>query len=149
MADFTIRMTTTLPATRCFATLTDWDAHSAAIPLTTLRHEGSPRVGQRFVARTGVRRVGFDDVMVVVALRPPAGDEPGDESGVTEVRKEGRVIGGDVAWTVTPLAIGSLVEWRQHLTVGWLPDVLDPVVGFVGRAAYSSGLRRILASGIH
>jgi len=37
---------------------------SAAIPLTRLQHDGLPRVGQRFVARTVWGRLGFDDTMV-------------------------------------------------------------------------------------
>ncbi len=140
MADFSIRVSTSRSAEDCFRRLVDWDAHSAAIPLTRLRHEGEPRVGQRFSARTGIGPLGFDDPMVVEVLRVPAGDSP----GAVEVAKLGRVITGRVGWTVTPTAGGADVEWRQQLTVGWLPRWLDPVVGRVGRAAYQVGLRRIL-----
>ncbi|HSN42485.1 MAG TPA: hypothetical protein VLR88_00345 [Propionibacteriaceae bacterium] len=149
MAHFVIRASSRRPAIDCFDHLADWDAHGAVIPLTTLEHEGPPRVGQRFVARTGLGRlgmgkVGFDDVMVVTELRPPAGDDPGDTPGVGEVQKTGRVVGGHVRWTVTPSTSGSDVEWNQDLTVGWLPGWADPVVGLVGRAAYTAGLRRLL-----
>jgi hypothetical protein len=144
MADFVVRATTPLPASACFERLLDWDAHSAAIPLTRLRHEGVARLGQQFVARTGVGRLGFDDPMVVELLRRPAGDRPDDLPGVVEVAKQGRVIGGRVRWTVTPAPDGAVVEWRQHLVVGWLPRWLDPVVGAMGKLAYGAGLRRIL-----
>lgn len=144
MADFVIRASTSLYASHCFARLVDWDAHSAAIPLTRLRHDGVARVGQHFVARTGITRLGFDDPMVVELLRPPAGDAPGDLPGVVEVAKQGRVIGGRVQWTVTPTATGADVEWTQHLVVGWLPRWLDPVVGVLGRAAYGAGLTQLL-----
>lgn len=147
MAEFVIRAGSPLPASACFDRLIDWDAHSAAIPLTQLRHEGEPRVGQRFVARTGLGRFGFDDVMVVDLLRRPAGDTAGALPGLVEVAKQGRVVGGRVRWTVTPTAAGSEVEWRQDLRIGWLPRWLDPVVGLVGRAAYTAGLKALLRPG--
>lgn len=144
MAEFVIRATSLLPASVCFDKLVDWDAHSAAIPLTTLRHDGVARLGQRFVARTAIGRIGFDDPMVVELLRRPAGDQTGDLPGVVEVAKRGRVIGGTVRWTVTPTAAGTEVEWTQRLVIGWLPRWLDPVVGALGRIAYGTGLRRLL-----
>lgn len=145
MADFVVRVASPRPASVVFARLVDWDAHSAAIPFTVLHHEGAATLGQRFVARTGVGRLGFDDPMRVDLLRPPAGDRPGDVPGQVEVTKTGRVLRGSVRWTVTPLPAGAEVEWRQRLVVGWLPRFLDPVVGLVGRAAYRAGLRRLLA----
>ncbi|MGV8909658.1 MAG: hypothetical protein ACOH1Y_11810 [Propionicimonas sp.] len=145
MAEFVIRATSPLPASVCFDKLVDWDAHSAAIPLTTLHHDGVARLGQRFVACTSIGRIGFDDPMVVELLRRPAGDQPGDLPGVVEVAKLGRVIGGTVRWTVAPTAAGTEVEWTQRLVVGWLPRWLDPVVGAAGRLAYGSGLRRLLS----
>ena len=145
MADFVVRVASRRPASAVFARLLDWDAHSAAIPLTVLRHEGTPAVGQRFVARTGLGRLAFDDPMRIDLLRPPAGDAPGDLPGVVEVSKTGRLLRGSVRWTVVPAASGTEVEWRQRLVVGGLPRFLDPAVALVARAAYGAGLRRILA----
>ena len=142
MADFVIRATSPLPPGECFARLVDWDAHSAAIPFTRLSFEGSARVGQRFVARTGWGRLGFDDPMAVEVLRPPAGDQP----GVVAITKQGRVVGGTVGWTVAGTAGGSEVVWTQHLVIGWLPRFLDPLVGVLGRIAYGAGLRRLLGA---
>jgi hypothetical protein len=144
MADFVLRAASPLPARACFDHLVDWDAHSAAIPLTRLHYDGEPRVGQRFVARTGWGRIGFDDIMVVELYRPPAGDRPGDLPGAVEITKRGRAVGGTVGWTVTPTATGSDVEWTQHLVISWLPRLLDPLVGALGRMAYGTGLRRLL-----
>ena len=147
MAQFTIVMTSLRPARAVFAQLTDWDAHSAAIPLTRLEHEGDPVVGQRFVARTGMAAIGFDDPMEVRVLRPPAGDAPGDPSGRVEVVKLGRVIAGNVGWTVTAVPAGCVVQWNQELRVPWLPRWADPIVGRAGRVAYRAGLRRLLRAG--
>jgi hypothetical protein len=144
MAEFTITREVAAPARAVFDRLLDWDAHSAAIPLTRLSHSGTPAVGQRFVARTGWRRLGFDDPMVVELLRPPAGDAPGDLGGVVEVAKRGRVVAGTVRWSVTPTGTGTRVEWRQRLVLPWLPGFLDPVAGRVARLAYAAGLGRLL-----
>lgn len=144
MARFTLTEPWPAPARVVFDHLLSWEAHSTAIPLTELAHEGTPRPGQRIVARTGGTRFGFDDPMEVRVLRPPAGDAPGDAEGLVEVTKEGRVITGWVRWTVTPAPNGSVVRWTQELTVPWLPRRLDPLVGTVGHAAYRSGLRRLL-----
>ncbi len=144
MADFVLRVVTSLSARAAFARLVDWDRHTAAIPFTTLSYEGVPHPGQRFVARTALGRLGFDDVMVVDLVRPPAGDQPGDVPGLVEVSKHGRILGGSVRWTVTPLATGSRVEWAQHLIVGRLPGLADPLVAGIGRLMYGLGLRRII-----
>ncbi len=144
MADFVLQAASALPARITFVRLVDWDAHSAAIPLTKLHYEGLPRVGQRFVARTGVGPLGFDDVMVVDELRAPAGDQPGDEPGLVAISKHGRVVGGTVGWSVTPTAAGSAVVWTQHLVIPWLPRWMDGVVGAIGSRAYGMGLRRLL-----
>jgi hypothetical protein len=145
MADFVLHAASARPARACFDRLVDWDAHSAAIPLTTLLHEGEPRVGQGFVARTGWGSLAFDDVMVVDELRRPSGDQPGDEPGVVAVTKHGRVISGTVSWTVTAASIGSDVTWTQHLVISWLPRWMDPLVGAIGQRAYASGLRRLVS----
>lgn len=146
MADYVLRVSSRLGARECFALLSDWDAHEAVIPLTRLVHDGTPRVGQRFVARTGVGPFGFDDSMVVTALEAPSGDGPGEGPGLCEVAKVGRVVGGRVRWTVVATANETEVEWAQTLTIPWLPAFLDGLVGAVGRHAYGLALRRILAS---
>ena len=144
MADFVLHRSSSLAARAAFERLVDWDAHSAAIPLTRLRYEGAPRVGQRFVARTGVGRFGFDDVMVVDVLEPPGGDLPGDVPGRVTITKHGRVVGGTVGWKVAPTATGSEVTWTQHLVIPWLPLWMDGLVGAVGSRAYGMGLRRLV-----
>lgn len=145
MPEFVIRLSTPLDAAVAFDRLVDWDRHSAAIPLTTLTYEGVARVGQRFVARTAVGPLGFDDVMVVELLRRPTGELP----GVVEVSKHGRVLGGTVHWTVTPTPGGSEIEWRQQLVVRWLPRLLDPLVAAIGKVAYGMGVRRLLGTPSH
>lgn len=140
MADFVLHAPSPMSAQDCFDRLCDWDAHSASIPFTRLSYEGSPRTGQQFVARTQLGPIGFDDPMVVDVLRPPAGDQP----GLVQITKHGRIISGTVSWTVAPTDTGSEVVWTQHLDIPWLPRALDPLVGAIGRRAYGMGLRRLV-----
>lgn len=140
MADVELRVSTPLTADVAFDRLVDWERHSAAIPLTRVTYEGALRTGQRFVARTAVGPIGFDDVMVVDLLRRPTREVP----GLVEVSKHGRVLTGTVRWTVTDTPDGSEIVWRQTLVVGRLPRHLDPVIAVIAKVAYGRGVRRIL-----
>jgi hypothetical protein len=87
--------------------------------------------------------VGFDDVMVVESIEAPAATT----AGRARIRKEGKVVRGDIDLLVTPTASGSTVEWSQRIGVRGVPALLDPVVAKVAGAAYGSTIRRLLARG--
>ncbi|WP_436535669.1 SRPBCC family protein [Actinoplanes sp. HUAS TT8] len=146
MALFTVARDVRAPASVAWNVLVDWPRHGDWVPLTTVRTT-TPRpdgVGARFVARTGVGPLAFDDPMTVVVWEPPAGDEPGAAPGRCEVAKSGRVVHGRALFTVTPLP-------GRHCRVAWTEDVtvsprrltrhIDPVVGFAGRLAFATTLR--------
>ncbi|NUO90702.1 MAG: hypothetical protein HOQ18_07745 [Dermatophilaceae bacterium] len=144
MARFTVVVETGLPADEAWRRLLDLRAHTAVIPLTTLRGEvltaDGLRAGSRFVARTAVGPLGFDDRMVVDQIAPP---QPGG-GGSARIRKEGNVVRGRIDLAVTPTAGGSRVEWEQVIRVRPVPAVLDPVVALVARLAYATTIRRLL-----
>jgi carbon monoxide dehydrogenase subunit G len=144
MAHFTVVADTELPADEAWRRLLDLRAHTRAIPLTTLRGEvltaDGLRAGSRFVARTAVGPVGFDDRMVVDQISPPSRDG----AGSARIRKEGHVVRGQIDLTVVPTGRGSRVEWEQVIRVRPVPAVLDPVVALVARLAYGTTIRRLL-----
>lgn len=144
MARFTVVVETGLPADEAWRRLLDLRAHTAVIPLTTLRGEvltaDSLQAGSRFVARTAVGPLGFDDHMVVDQIARP---EPGG-GGSARIRKEGNVVRGQIDLAVTPTAGGSRVEWEQVIRVRPVSAVLDPVVALVARLAYRTTIRRLL-----
>ncbi len=140
MAKFTIRTKSDLSAEKAFAQLLDLDIHTRSIPLTVVHHEGEPRVGQEFNARTSIGRFGFDDIMRIEKLVKPTLTEP----GVVQIVKTGKVVGGTVHWTITPVGSGSQILWEQDLTIAHIPRFFDPIVAFVGRLAYGQGLKKIL-----
>lgn len=145
MATFTIRLDPPLPAPEAWRRILDLHGHTAVIPLTTVTGAamtaGALVEGSRFVARTGVGPVGFDDVMVVDEITQPSADR----AGRARIRKEGKVVRGSIDLAVTPQASGSRVEWSQQIGVRGVPRVLDPVVALVARLAYGTALERLLA----
>jgi carbon monoxide dehydrogenase subunit G len=144
MARFTVDIETELPAEEAWRRLLDLRAHTAVIPLTTLSGDVLTAEdlvpGSRFVARTGLGPLGFDDRMVVDQIIPP---EP-DSAGSARIRKEGNVVRGHIDLAVVPTGRGSRVEWEQVIRVRPVPAALDPVVGRVARLAYATTIRRLL-----
>lgn len=140
MGRYRIELPSTLPADEAFHRLVDLDAHTAVIPLTTLRHTPPLQAGSRFTARTAVGPVGFDDSMLVREYA-----EPGDGPGRAVFVKTGRWVTGESQLTVASTEGGSHVVWQQDIAMPWLPGFVDPVVTQVARQAYTMALRRLLA----
>ncbi len=136
MADFEVHLDPPLPAPEAWSRILDLRAHTAVIPLTTVTGDAMVANelvdGSRFVARTGLGPVGFDDVMVVEAIVPPTPTS----AGRARIRKEGKVVRGVIDLTVTPTAAGSAVVWsQQHRGAG---GACDPRPGRV-----EGGARRL------
>lgn len=140
MAKFTIRTKSDLSAEKAFTQLLDLDIHTKSIPLTVVHHDGAPRVGQVFNARTSIGRLGFDDIMRIENLVTPTSNQPGE----VQIVKKGKIVGGTVRWTITPAGSGSEILWEQDLTIAHIPKFFDPIVAFIGRMAYRQGLKKIL-----
>ncbi|MBT2367349.1 SRPBCC family protein [Streptomyces sp. ISL-10] len=143
MAVFRIGRTTALPAAECWLRVTDWPAHAAQVPLTSVSvRGGTPTgVGTVFVARTGLGRLGFDDPMEVVRWQPPSGARPGR----CRLVKRGRVITGWAEIEVRPVGEGSAVVGVEELRFAALPRVLDRLVARVGRVIFGRALQGLLA----
>lgn len=145
MALFTIRIEAPLPAPVAWQRILDVHLHGEVVPFTTMRGDALYAAelvpGSRFVARTGVGPLAFDDPMVVDEITPPTGDD----AGVVRIRKEGNVVRGWIELTVTPRSHGgSTVEWVQQISVRGVPGVAGPMTGAVARAAYGQTLKRLL-----
>ncbi|MER5461728.1 SRPBCC family protein [Streptomyces sp. NPDC002668] len=131
------------PAEKVWPRVTDWPAHAAQVPLTsiTVVTPSPPGVGTVFVARTGLGRVGFDDPMEVVRWEPPV--EGG--TGRLRLEKRGRVIRGWAEIEVRPEGSGSVVVWVEELWIRLLPRLFDPLVRRVGRLVFGRALDGLLA----
>ncbi|MEV7684708.1 SRPBCC family protein [Streptomyces bungoensis] len=143
MPFFSLERTVPLPLDEAWRRLTDWPRHGDAVPLTritvvtsTPTHEGT-----RFVARSGIGPLGFDDPMDVTLWRPPVDGEP----GLCRLEKRGRVMRGWAEIEVRPGPGGrTRVVWREDLSVRFLPRVLDGVVAFTARTVFGRAANRLL-----
>jgi hypothetical protein len=110
----------------------DWPRHGAWVPLTsmTVDERGGHGVGSTFVGRTQLGRVGFDDVMTVVAWRPPEGDTVGR----VRITHDGKVIGGVAEIEVRPVTAARCVAtWWEDVQI--LPGLPNPLVRALGLVA--------------
>lgn len=136
MATVVVSRAVRAPADVVWDVLTDWPLHGRWVPLTTVTVEvDTGGVGSRFVGRTGVGRVAFDDPMEVVRWEPPVDGRP----GVCLLVKRGSVVLGWARIEVRPTG-------RRRCRVTWTEDVevapaawtgwASPVVSLAGRAMF-------------
>ena len=121
--------------------LVDWPAHGAWIPATSI--EGGPgessAVGYTFTAWTGFRPVALEDRMRVTRCD---WDDAG-QTGTCDVEKLGPLLGGTAGFTVRSGPTGSVLDWREDVTVPYLPGLLSGVAAFVGRVGFTLALRSL------
>lgn len=142
MTRFVATVEVAAPVGDVWERLVDWPSHGRWIPLTRVRVLTAlpDGVGARFVGRTGIGPLGFDDPMEVTEWLPPQDGRPGR----CAVRKLGRVILGTAAFDVAPVSADrTLVVWEEEVDVPpvALTRLLAPVVAWAGRLAFTSSLR--------
>jgi hypothetical protein len=135
MSAFTVSREVRAPAEEVWNLLVDWPRHAAWVPLTTMQvdEQGGHGVGATFVARTQVGRLGFDDVMRVVAWRPPEGPAVGR----VRIAHEGNAVGGMAEIEVRPVTANrcTVSWWEDVALLPGLPAGLAKVVALVGGPA--------------
>lgn len=122
--------------------LTDWPAHGRWVPLTRVRvlTERPDGVGARFVGRTALGPLGFDDPMEVTAWSPPAAGG----AGRCDVVKQGRLLTGAAFFEVAPApGGGSRVRWSEDIEVApvRLTRPFAPVTRLVTKVLFARMLR--------
>ncbi|MFF8960702.1 SRPBCC family protein [Streptomyces sp. NPDC014894] len=142
MTEFRVTRAVPLPADEVWRRVTDWRAHAAQVPATSLASvtAGPTRRGTVFTVRSSVGRAGFDDPMEVVRWEPPADGR----AGRCRLEKRGRVILGWAEIEVCPRGPGSVVVWAEDLRIRGLPRRLDPLVARVGRRVFGRALDGLL-----
>ena len=112
-----IRTSVAMPASAddVWALLTDWPSHSRWIPATTVTVlEDTGGVGTRFVGRSHLGPIGFDDPMTVTTFVAPSDGK----GGLCEITKTGRVVLGTAGFTVQPDGPSTCtVTWWEDVTV--------------------------------
>jgi hypothetical protein len=133
------------PAAVVWQALVDWPAHGRWVPLTrvSVLSESGEGVGARFVGRTGLGPVAFDDAMEVVRWEPPVAGS----AGRCAVVKRGRLLLGTASFTVSPTAAGSRVLWQEDVELApvRLTRPFAPVLAWLGRVAFDRMLAAMAA----
>lgn len=144
MAFFTVERRCPLPPDEAWRRVTDWPRHAAHTPLTRISTApaGPTRAGTVVLARTGWRRLGFDDPMDVVRWEPP---EPG-RAGLCRLVKRGPVVIGWAEIEVRPHGAGSVVGWREDARVRVLPRLFDAPTAWAGRRVFGRVVDALLAA---
>ncbi len=139
---FVARVEVGATAERTWQALVDWPAHARWVPFTTVQvlTPSAAGVGARFVGRSGVGRLAFDDPMEVVEWAPP---QPG-RAGRCAVVKQGAVVLGTASFEVAELGGGrSIVRWTEDVQI--VPVALtrwfSGVIAVLGRLAFERTLR--------
>ncbi|MCC2593755.1 hypothetical protein LKO27_10095 [Tessaracoccus sp. OS52] len=148
LAHFTVELETDCPPSTAIRRVLDLRRHSRVIPFTTVTPSvpaDSLSPGTRFVARTSLGPVGFDDAMRVDTIS--LGD--GLPTASARISKESRAIRGSIRLLVSPTAAGSLVRWDQDVSLPWLPGFLQRPAASVLRLGYRQVLSRLLRGSGH
>ncbi len=127
------------PVRKVWDELVDWPGHGAWIPATKVEAEpGDPTaVGYTFTAWSGFRPLALEDRMRVTRCD---WDEAAT-TGVCDVDKLGPVLGGSAGFTVRADGAGTLLMWREDVTMRYLPGFLAPVAALAGRVGFRLALR--------
>lgn len=141
---------------RVWAAVSDFAAHAALVPFTTMLaepgEEGAPREGWRFITYSRLGPLLLEDRMRLIRWEPPTDD------GVAyfHAQKVGPVLGGWASVQVHGDRAGGLttVIWDEHIRLlRTLPGPLDPLVGLVADASskilFGWVLDRILTDPAH
>jgi carbon monoxide dehydrogenase subunit G len=116
----TARVAVAAPPETVFEAVSDWEAQSEWVALTTVTVEpGGHRVGERLTAVTGLAGLAFSDPMEVTCWEPPRR---------VVVRHLGRVVRGTGTFTVSPAPGGAWFTWAEDL---------DLPLGAVGRLGFA------------
>ena len=133
---FTLTQEWAIPADRLWNALADWEGHSEWIPLTRVRIlSGDGGLGTKFVARTGIGPLGFDDRMTVIEF----------DSATTHavVEKTGPLLKGSAGFRIEPRDTGCTLSWFETVHVPGLPRVLAPIVASVGKVLFNVALGQL------
>ncbi|MCK7622261.1 SRPBCC family protein [Streptomyces sp. RS10V-4] len=138
MTEFRIERTAPCSPEAAWQRLTQWEAHAAHVPLTTIAvtTPPPPGPGTTFVARTGLGPLAFDDVMRVVRWEPPTR---------CRLEKRGRAVRGWAEIEVGPRAAGGCrIVWRGEVHPRGLPRPLHPLTTRPAGLLYARILRGLL-----
>ncbi|MGW0414447.1 SRPBCC family protein [Streptomyces collinus] len=143
MPFFSLERTVPLSVEETWRRLTRWPRHGDAVPLTRVTVITSPptQEGTRFVARTGIGPLAFEDPMEVTVWHPPADGE----LGLCRMEKLGRAVRGWAEIEVRPGPGGrTRLVWREELDVRFAPAFCDEPLRRIALSVFGRAVNRLL-----
>lgn len=135
-----------------FDALIDWKGHESWIPSTIVELHGTgdgTAIGDEFTAWTGLglgtrigRMLALEDRMRVDVLH----FDEANNAGECKVTKLGSPLSGIATFTVRPLgeqSDSSRLQWAEDVEVAYAPQFLAPLLGAIGKAGFSFGMKRL------
>ncbi|MDO5727197.1 MAG: hypothetical protein Q4Q03_04675 [Bowdeniella nasicola] len=137
-AEFTITTDCVAPASETWQRLWDLTRHSAAIPLTHVFSHRDQELGPgvRFIARTGIGPLHFDDRMVVRQWEEPSR---------AVIAKVGSYLRALITIELDDNNGVTRVCWKQRYRIVYMPACISHMINPVIRHAYRRALDKILA----
>lgn len=139
---FTVDEPLPVPSVAAWQALIDWADHGSWIPATTVRIlSGGGEAGTRFVARTGVGPLGFDDHMTVTSI------DAVDRCAIVE--KTGPLLTGQAGFAITDTSRGCELHWFEDVVARGVPQVLAPVITPLARMSFRIAITRLRVYLLH
>jgi hypothetical protein len=103
------------------------------------RMDVDPTDPSRFTAWSGLGKLALEDRMQVIDTNTSG------EKRTCRVAKLGPVLVGEAEFAVSPASTQDqcVVEWREDVTVPFLPRFLAPVVGWFGKLLFGLSISRM------
>ena len=134
---FQLSKTIPISPERAWDRLSDWSTHGEWIPMT--RMEVDPADPNRFTAWSGLGKLALEDRMQVVATSTDT------ETKTCRVAKLGPVLVGEAEFAVSPASTPghAVIQWREDVSVPYLPSFLAPVAAALGKALFGASIKRM------
>jgi hypothetical protein len=103
--------------------MVNWELYGRWIPLTKMINpEGviyNGNVGEKFIGRTGISFLAFNDPMIVTESIPPVAGSNGFTVAKLQVLKTGKVVKGSAGFTLEPINKGEITKltWWEDVEV--------------------------------
>lgn len=136
VVEFQVHREFNCAADELWRALADWRSHGDWIPATRAQVRfGDGGIGTRFVARTGIGPLGFDDNMTVTEFEPA--------TRKATVEKTGPWLRGSAGFEIVDDESGTLLIWREQVVVPLLPQALAASAARLGAALFGHAMGRL------
>ena len=141
-----VKVKVNAPQAAVWAAMTDWEAHSRWIPFTKVKvltpGDNGNGLRTRFVGRTGIGFLAFDDVMLVERFAPATPQRP---IAKCQIKKESKFLQGFAYFHIYDLGDNtSEILWveKVYLPSEFIMKNFRKVLSWFGNLAFKVSLKK-------